>query len=619
MRARDRLQTLALWLVLAAVVGLFCGAASALFLWSLELATDFRVAHEAIVYTLPLAGLLIGAIYERFGQPVKAGNDLVIDTIHDSGPELPLRMAPLVLLGTVLTHLFGGSAGREGTAVQIGASLTDWLSHRLRLDMPLRRQLLAAGVAGGFGSVFGTPIAGAVFGLEFVVLGRVEYGALVPALIAATVGDMTTRALGIVHTQYPTLTASGYAKRVPLTTYRQQRRGGRGVMGMDLKEGDYIEHLHISSTHDYLLFFTNKGKVYRIKVYELPEGSRTAKGRALINLLPLREGERVMAVKPTRDFSEGKYLVFATKDGLIKKTEFKQYDTPIRADGIIAINVRKGDELVQVRLTSGKDDIIMVSASGHAARFKETNVRPMGRGTAGVRGMNVKDKDNRVLSMDVARDEDDLFVLTENGYGKRTPMAEYPVKGRGTKGVLTAKLTSKKGHLAGALVVHEGEELVFISETGMVQRNAVSGISRMGRPTQGVRVMNLKPGDRVSAVALVVESAANGNGAAPTDASVEEDSPTAENVAEQAAAAEAAGNGEAKVTKAKPSEAKVTKSRSSRSSKAPSPGRKAATKGKAKPATSRAKTKAAASPRPKVKPKPTATAKQRAQAEKKKR
>src|SRR5215204_5841728 len=270
------------------------------------------------------------------------------------------------------------------------------------------------------------------------------------------------------------ITASGYAKRLPLATYRQQRRGGVGVMGMNLKEGDYIEHLHICSTHDYLLFFTNKGKVYRLKVYELPEGSRTAKGRALVNVLPLREGERVMAVKPTRDFSEGKYLVFATAKGMVKKTEFKQYDTPIRADGIIAIKVRKGDELVSVRLTSGKEDIILVSASGHAARFTEKAVRPMGRDTSGVKGMNVSAKvngqPNRVLAMDVAHDDSELFVVTEGGYGKRTAILEYPVKGRGTKGVLTIKLTEKKGGLAGALIVREHQDLLFISENGMVQR-----------------------------------------------------------------------------------------------------------------------------------------------------
>jgi DNA gyrase subunit A len=335
------------------------------------------------------------------------------------------------------------------------------------------------------------------------------------------------------------ITASGYAKRIPLATYRQQRRGGRGVMGMDMKEGDYIEQLHVCSTHDYLLFFTNKGKVYRLKVYELPEGSRTAKGRALVNVLPLRDKERVMAVIPTRDFSEGKYLVFATKNGMVKKTEFKDYDTPIRADGIIAIKVRKGDELVQVRLTSGKDDIIMVSASGHAARFNEKLARPMGRGTSGVKGMNVSTGGNRVLSLDVARDETELLVVTENGYGKRTPMTEYPVKGRGTKGVLTVKLTTKKGKLAGALIVREHQELLFISQNGMVQRTGVSGISQMGRPTQGVRVMNLKSADRVSAVALVVESAGgngNGDGAAPVEAP-----------AEELAEVEAAGEGKADV------------------------------------------------------------------------
>jgi DNA gyrase subunit A len=306
------------------------------------------------------------------------------------------------------------------------------------------------------------------------------------------------------------LTASGYVKRLPLATYRQQHRGGVGVMGMNMKEDDYIAHLHICSTHDYLLFFTNRGKVYRLKVYELPEGSRTAKGSALVNLLPLREGEKVMAVIPTRDFKENKYLAFATAKGMIKKTEFLAYNTPIRADGIIAIKVRDGDELVQVRLTSGEDDLLMVSKSGHASRFSEDAVRGMGRDTSGVKGMNVSAKvngeANRVLAMDVARDDTELFVVTENGYGKRTSIAEYPTKGRGTKGVLTAKLTEKKGGLAGALIVREHQDLLFISQNGMVQRTQAGGISLMGRPTQGVRVMNIKDDDRVSAVALVVES-----------------------------------------------------------------------------------------------------------------
>jgi DNA gyrase subunit A len=302
------------------------------------------------------------------------------------------------------------------------------------------------------------------------------------------------------------ITHSGYIKTLPLATYRQQRRGGVGVMGMEMKDDDYIEHLFVCSTHDYLLFFTNRGKVYRQKVYELPEAQRTAKGRALVNLLPLREGERVQAVQATRDFNEGKYLVFATRRGQIKKTAFAAYNTPIKADGIIAINIRDDDELVAVRRTSGNDDIIMVSRSGQAARFNEDQVRPMGRDTAGVKGMNVDRGDNRVLAMDVVRPDTELLVVTENGYGKRTAIEEYPVKGRGAMGVKTIGLTEKKGGVAGALIVKEHYDLVFISQNGMVQRTPVRGISKQGRPAQGVRLMNLREDDVVSAVALVMET-----------------------------------------------------------------------------------------------------------------
>jgi DNA gyrase subunit A len=352
-------------------------------------------------------------------------------------------------------------------------------------------------------------------GLIVDELGAVEqrYGDERRTAITPFEGDVDIEDMIAEQQMVISITHSGYVKRLPLATYRQQRRGGIGVMGMDLKEGDYIEHLHICSTHDWMLFFTNRGKVYRLKVYELPEGARTSKGKALVNVLPLRDGERVMAVKPTRDFSEGRYLAFATAQGLVKKTEFTAYDTPIRADGIIAIKIRDGDELVQVRLTSGDDDLLLVSKSGHASRFSEKAVRPMGRDTSGVKGMNVRAKipgggANRVLAMDVARDDAELFVVTENGYGKRTSVAEYPVKGRGTRGVLTVKLTEKKGGLAGALIVREHQDLLFISEYGMVQRTPAGGISQMGRATQGVRVMNMKEDDRVSAVALVVESSA---------------------------------------------------------------------------------------------------------------
>src|SRR6266480_7275240 len=198
---------------------------------------------------------------------------------------------------------------------------------------------------------------------------------------------------------WSSMSSSGYIKSLPLDTYRKQKRGGVGVTGMDLKDDDYVEHLFVCSTHDYLLFFTNRGKIYRQKVYELPEASRTAKGRALVNVLPLREGEYVRAVLATRDFNEGKYLVFATRKGQVKKTEFKAYNTPIKADGIIAINIRDDDELVAVRVTDGDDDIIMVSHSGQAARFHESQARPMGRDTGGVRGMNVSRGENWVLAM----------------------------------------------------------------------------------------------------------------------------------------------------------------------------------------------------------------------------
>ncbi|MDQ3241372.1 MAG: DNA gyrase subunit A [Actinomycetota bacterium] len=317
------------------------------------------------------------------------------------------------------------------------------------------------------------------------------------------------------------ITRSGYIKSLPLATYRQQKRGGVGVIGMDMKDDDYIEHLFVCSTHDYLLFFTNRGKVYRQKVYELPQGSRAGKGRALVNLLPLREGEFVRDVISTRDFTEGRYLMFGTKNGLVKKTELAAYNTPIKADGIIAINIRDDDELVAVRRTDGDDDVIMVSRSGQAARFHESAIRSMGRDTSGVRGMNVERGDNCVLAMDIARDDCELLVVTENGYGKRTAVAEYPVKGRGAMGVKTIQLTEQKGGLAGALIVREHQDLVFISQQGMVQRTGVRGISRYGRSSQGVRLMNLREDDQVSAVALVVDASGGAGAATGEEAELE--------------------------------------------------------------------------------------------------
>ncbi|HEX5146995.1 MAG TPA: DNA gyrase subunit A, partial [Conexibacter sp.] len=304
-----------------------------------------------------------------------------------------------------------------------------------------------------------------------------------------------------------TITNSGYIKSLPLATYRQQRRGGVGVTGMDMKDGDYIEHLFVTSTHDYLLFFTNRGKVYRSKVYELPEASRTAKGRALVNILPLREGERVQSVLSTRDFGEAPYLLFATRNGTVKKTELQRYNTPIRADGIIAISIRDDDELVAVRRVDEGDEVIIVSRAGLTVRFSEEDARAMGRDTSGVRGMNVGK--GEVIAMDIARDDQDLLVVTEAGYGKRTRIDQYRKTSRGAMGVRTIKLTEAKGGLAGALVVREHQELVFISQEGMVQRTGVRGISQQGRAATGVRVMNVREDDLVRAIALVVESEAD--------------------------------------------------------------------------------------------------------------
>src|SRR4051794_7356743 len=302
------------------------------------------------------------------------------------------------------------------------------------------------------------------------------------------------------------ITNSGYIKSLPLATYRAQRRGGVGIIGMEMKDDDFIEHLFVSSTHDYLLFFTNRGKVYRSKVYDLPEMSRTSRGRYLGNVLPLREGERVQSVLATRDFAEAPYLVFATRNGTVKKTAFQAYNTPIKADGIIAINIRDDDELVAVRRVDEDDEILMVSHAGLTVRFRESDARAMGRDTSGVRGMDVSDKNNYVIAMDVARPGQDLLVVTEGGYGKRTSVDEYRLTSRGAKGVKTITFTESKGMLSGALVVREHQELVFISQNGMVQRTAVRGINRYGRTSQGVKVMNLRDGDVVSAIALVVES-----------------------------------------------------------------------------------------------------------------
>ncbi len=306
------------------------------------------------------------------------------------------------------------------------------------------------------------------------------------------------------------ITRAGYIKRLPLNTYRKQRRGGVGVIGMETKEEDFLEHLFITTTHHYLLFFTSIGKVYRLKVHEIPLGSRTSKGRAAVNLLPLKQDEQIKAVIATRDYSDAEYLIMGTRRGMVKKTRFKDYDTVLKSDGIIAIRINEGDELVAVRLTHGDDDIILVSESGQAVRFSEKDARPMGRATSGVKGIGLA-KGDKVLSMNVARDDADLFVITDAGFGKRSHISDYPLHRRGGKGVRTIKHTEAKGTLVAARVVRENHELVFISTDGTVLRVPAKDISCMGRSTQGVRVMNLRKGDRVSAVARVVAGQSGGS------------------------------------------------------------------------------------------------------------
>ncbi|MFL5979786.1 MAG: DNA gyrase subunit A [Gaiellaceae bacterium] len=323
--------------------------------------------------------------------------------------------------------------------------------------------------------------------------------------IVAAEGELELEDLIAEEDMVIAITRSGYVKRLPVTTYREQRRGGIGVMGMDLKDEDYIEHLFVASTHDYLLFFTSVGKVYRLKVHELPLGTRQSKGRAIVNLLPFAQGEQVRAVIATRDFKEAEYLVLATRNGMIKKTRFEEYNTPLRADGIIAIKLRDEDALVDVLHSGGGDDIILVSRKGQAIRFRENQVRPMGRATSGVKGMGLR-KGDEVIAAGIADDERDMLVVTDQGFGKRTRMKDYPIKGRGGLGVKTVQLTEARGQLAGALAVHDGYQVMLISNGGTVIRMPVDEIKRLGRATQGVIVMRLRGDEQVSSIALVAES-----------------------------------------------------------------------------------------------------------------
>ena len=299
-----------------------------------------------------------------------------------------------------------------------------------------------------------------------------------------------------------TVSHNGYIKRVALSTYRSQRRGGKGLKGMETREEDFVEQLFIGSTHDYMLFFSNQGRLYWLKIYQIPEAGRSAKGKAIVNLLQLAEGETISTALPVKDFSEG-YLVQFTMRGIVKKTPLKDYSNP-RSTGIIALTLKDGDELIAVSMTDGKSDLIMGTRNGLAMRFNEEDVRSMGRTATGVIGIRLREGDE-VNSAGVAFDRTSLLTVTENGQGKRTRIEDYPVRGRGGKGVISIKVTEKGGKAVGLLRVADDDEVVMMSNTGKLIRTRAGNISLMGRNTQGVKLMNVNHEDRVVSIGRVAE------------------------------------------------------------------------------------------------------------------
>ena len=327
-----------------------------------------------------------------------------------------------------------------------------------------------------------------------------KYGNVRRTRITGEAKDLEVEDLIADENMVVTMTKAGYIKRLPVTTYRQQKRGGKGMQGVNLKDSDFVEHLFVASTHSYMLFFSTAGKVYRMKVHEIPEASRHARGTAIVNLLPLAKGETVSAVIATKEFPEDEFLMFATKQGMVKKTSMDLYDRT-RRDGLIAINLKDGDDLIAVRRVAKGEKVMMVSSAGKAILWDEDEVRPMGRDTMGVRGMNVP-ADAHVLGMEIAHPDTDLFVITEKGFGKRTPVSEYPEHHRGGQGVYTITMTHKKGLLSVMKIVSADDEIMIISEEGVVVRTPVGGISELGRSTQGVMIMRVADNDRVTAVAV---------------------------------------------------------------------------------------------------------------------
>ncbi|AZK45572.1 DNA gyrase subunit A [Paenibacillus lentus] len=295
-----------------------------------------------------------------------------------------------------------------------------------------------------------------------------------------------------------TITHTGYVKRLPVTTYRSQKRGGRGVVGMDTKDDDFVEHLFVTNTHHYLMFFTDRGKAYRLKAYEIPELGRTARGTPIINLIQIEQGETVNAVIPVEKFEGDQYLFFATRQGIVKKTPLEDYIN-IRKGGLIAVNLREDDTLIDVRLTDGKQELIMGTAQGMSIRFPESDVRSMGRAATGVKGITL-DEHDELIGMDVVVPDQDILIVTTKGYGKRTPVSEYRIQSRGGKGIKTINVTEKNGSVVGLKVVKDEEDLMIITSSGTLIRTSMEGISTMGRNTQGVKLINIREDDAVATV-----------------------------------------------------------------------------------------------------------------------
>ena len=295
-----------------------------------------------------------------------------------------------------------------------------------------------------------------------------------------------------------TMTHYGYIKRIPVSTYKSQHRGGRGISGMSTREEDFVEDLIIASSHDYLMFFTNKGKMYKIKAYRVAESSRTAKGTAIVNILPLESDEHVTAMLPIREFEEGKYITMITRKGFVKKTKLEEYDSN-RKGGLIAIGLREDDDLMSVHLTDGNSHILIGTKNGMCIRFAETDVRPMGRGASGVTGIRLRD-DDYVVGANVCDDSSTLLTITENGYGKKTPVSEFKLQLRSGKGVTGYKITEKTGLIAGMSVVTNDDDVILITTEGVIIRMDVAEISEFGRVTQGVRVMKLDDGVKIKSI-----------------------------------------------------------------------------------------------------------------------